>query len=120
MMPVEVSAPDLVRAYGLLSSTVAAAYLHHFQHHTAAIRGVQITLDLPGGPRSDSELDGAWIKPSSGEVVERVQVLPGRQTLDVPPLLVDLALLVTSEPDRLHLRRATSNPTSHVREGGTP
>jgi hypothetical protein len=120
MMPVEVSSSDLVRAYGLLSSAAAAVYLHHSDNHVTAVRGVQITLDLPASAGSFGTLVGKWIEPSSGDLLARMQVPPGRQTLDVPPLLVDLALLVTSKPDRLHLRRAGSDPTSHVREGGTP
>jgi Domain of unknown function (DUF5060) len=120
MTLVEVSSPDLVRAYGLLSSTAAAVYLHHFDNHVTAVRGVQITLDLPVSAGSYGTLVGNWIEPSSGDLLARVQVPPGRQTLDMPPLLVDLALLVTSEPDRLHLRRAGFDPTSPVHEGGTP
>jgi hypothetical protein len=116
---------DLPQRYPVLPRGAARLYpgtraFHYFEHHTATIRGVQIGHDLPGAACSDNHLIGGWIEPSSGEVVARVQVPPGRQTLDVPPLLVDLALLVTSEPDRLHLRRAGSDPTSHVREGGTP
>ncbi|MCI0591198.1 MAG: DUF5060 domain-containing protein [Gammaproteobacteria bacterium] len=98
MFPVD-SSRDLVRAYGLLSSRVATAYLHHFKDHTTAMRGVKITLRLPGAKRSTAELDGEWIDPSSGNVLGRVKLPPGRQTLDVPPFPVDLALLITLQRD---------------------
>jgi hypothetical protein len=106
MMPVEVSSPDLVRAYGLLSSATAAVYLHHFDNHVTAVRGVQITLDLPVSAGSYGTRVGNWIEPSSGDLLARVQVPPGRQRLGVPPFRVDLALLITSERDQLHLKPA--------------
>jgi hypothetical protein len=99
MVPVEVSSPEHFRAYGLLSSTVTAAYLHHFKEHTTKVHGAKITLELPGKSGGSGMLVGEWIEPSTGNVVLRVRVPPGQQTLDVPPFTVDLALLVTREQD---------------------
>ena len=110
---VEVSPPNLVRAYGLLSSSVAAAYLHHAEDHSTTVRDVNITLDLSNLARPMGELVGEWIEPSSGEVVARVRVSPGRQTLGVPPFAVDLALLITSEQSRWPSRRARVAPAPH-------
>jgi hypothetical protein len=88
-------APDRIRAYGLLSHTVAAVYLHHIIDHSTPIRGLKITLDLPE-PHLTAKLVADWINPSNGEVLLRTRVLPGRQTLDVPPFNIDLALRVSS------------------------
>ena len=95
MTPVETTSPDRIRAYGLLSHTVAAVYLHHFIDHSTPIRGLKITLDLPE-PHLTAKLVADWINPSNGEVLLRTRVLPGRQTLDVPPFNIDLALRVSS------------------------
>ena len=118
MAPVEVSSPGLIRAYGLLSSAVAAAYLHHAEDHAIAVRDVRITLDLPDPTGPTDELVGAWIEPSSGEVVARVRVPMGRQTLDVPPFSADLALLVAVEPARLRPAHACGDrlPQAHKSE----
>jgi hypothetical protein len=101
MTPVEVSLPTSMRAYGLLSSRVAAAYFHHFENHATATPDAKITLALPGTAPAADNLMGAWLDPSSGAVIAHVQVPPGRQMLAVPPFTVDLALLVSSESDRL-------------------
>jgi hypothetical protein len=98
--PVDVSVPTSIRGYGLLSGTIAAAYLHHFETHASAVYGAKITVDLPTATTAGRLLVGEWIDPSSGDVIARVQVPPGRQTMDVPPFTVDLALLVTSDPNR--------------------
>ncbi|MCC7355349.1 MAG: DUF5060 domain-containing protein, partial [Anaerolineae bacterium] len=95
MAPVGVSLPRSVRAYGLRSDTVAAVYLHHFRDHSNAVRGLTITLDVPGGDRS-KPLTGEWLDPSTGNVLGRVSLSAGHQTLAVPSFSIDLALLVTS------------------------
>jgi hypothetical protein len=93
MTPVETTSPDRIRAYGLLSHTVAAAYLHHIIDHSTPIRGLKITLDLPEA-HSNAKLVADWINPSDGKVLLRTRVPPGRQTLVVPPFNIDLALQV--------------------------
>ena len=97
MVPVEVSFPDRVRAYGLVSARGAGIYLHHFENHTSAVHGAKITLDIPRGDQPLTELIGEWIEPSTGRALARKGLLAGRQTLEIPSFNVDLALLVTSE-----------------------
>jgi hypothetical protein len=96
MATVEVFPSDRVRGYGLLSKTVAAAYLHHIDDHTTTLRNVKIRLDLPGNAHSKKKLVGEWIEPSTGKVIARLQAAQGQRTLDVPPFTIDLALLITS------------------------
>ncbi len=91
---VEVSSPDTVRAFGLQSDLVAAVYLHHFANHAVPVRNLKITLNLPAAARSKTDLVAEWMEPSTGNVLGRARVSPGRQTLAVPPFSVDLALLV--------------------------
>jgi len=114
MTTVEVSSPELVRAYGLVSSTVAAAYLHHFEDHDTVISGMKLTLNIPSAIRSTGELVGEWIEPATGKLLARVRVHPGRQKLEVPPFTVDLALLVTPKRNRLQLQRAGAYRAPHA------
>jgi hypothetical protein len=102
MVSVESSSPDSVRAYGLFSNVSAAVYLHHFNNHASTVHETKITIDYPGSEKPTKELLGEWIEPSTGRVLARVRVLPGRQTLDVPPFTVDLALLITSRHGQTH------------------
>jgi len=82
---------DDVGAYALLSPKLAAAYLHHFRDHTAAVTGVKVALQLPEG----NPLVAEWIDPASGAIIARTQVQPGNATLLAPPFRVDAAVLVT-------------------------
>ena len=95
MIPVEVSAPDRVRVFGLRSSTVAAAYLHHFDNHITAIKNIKISLDLPAASRKKEELMAEWIDPSTGKIIFCSQISVGQRVLDVPDFTVDLALIIT-------------------------
>jgi 4-amino-4-deoxy-L-arabinose transferase-like glycosyltransferase len=95
MTPAEVSSNG-VRAYGLLSNTIAAVYLHHFENHNTLKNNVKITLDLPSSGHSGDELMGKWIDPATGEVLASIHVSTGHQTLHVPPFTVDIALIATS------------------------
>ena len=90
MTPVEVSLPERVRGYGLLSPARAAVYLHHFQNHTETVDRLCLTLQVPG----NSAQNCIWIEPATGKVLARTRVDPGRQTLITPPFTVDLALLL--------------------------
>ena len=116
MTSVEVSSPELVRAYGLVSSTVSALYLHHFEDHDTVVTGMKLTLDLPSAARSTVDLVGEWIEPASGKLIARVRVPPGHRKLDVPPFTVDLALAVTAERERLQLQRAGTDRAPHASE----
>jgi hypothetical protein len=95
MVSVESSSPDSVRVYGLRSDVVVGIYLYHFSNHTSVVHGTKITIDFTRPDEPTNELVGEWIEPSTGRVLTRARVLPGRQTLDVPPFTIDLALLVT-------------------------
>ena len=98
MVAVKTSSPARVRAYGLASGSVVGAYLHHFEDHVSAVEGVKIALDVPATGGSSEALVGEWIDPATGDVLARVEISPGRRTLDVPPFRVDLALLISSPP----------------------
>lgn len=89
MSEISVTGGD-VRAYGLKSPQLTAAYLHHYGDHTAVVRGLKITLACPESRWPVAE----WIDPATGVVVSRAAVRQREPTLDVPPFRVDLALLV--------------------------
>jgi hypothetical protein len=97
MATVEVSQPNRIRAYGLVSQTVAAAYLHHVDDHITTLKDIKITLDIPGDSSSKRKLYGEWIDPTTGKVLAHVHISAGRQTLDVPSFAADLALLITTQ-----------------------
>ncbi len=112
MAPVTVSAPNSVRAYGLLSTHVAAAYLHHAEAHSTAVRGLTITLDVPVLADSTAGMVGEWIEPSTGASLASVSVRTSRPTLEVPPFSIDLAFVVT--PDASHDRSCTTPGSTAV------
>ncbi|HEX29335.1 TPA: DUF5060 domain-containing protein [Candidatus Poribacteria bacterium] len=89
MVPVEVSAPDQVRAYGLASDERAAVYLHHYADHGTSVRGLKVILDVP------KEGKGYWYSPETAEILDVFDVPAGRGTFEAPPFVVDLALLIT-------------------------
>ena len=88
--PVEVSTKDSVRGYGLVSSHVAAAYLHHFQDHANPIAGLKVKLAVP-----QPNLRFAWIDPATGAVLSEGPV--GGEELAAPPFAIDLALLISRD-----------------------
>jgi Domain of unknown function (DUF5060) len=98
MAPVATSRAGDVRTYGLVSKQVAAVYLHHAADHATPVRDVKITLDVSDARQSDQRV-AEWIDPSTGHKLGCVGVHEARPTLDVPPFTIDLALLVTSQPD---------------------
>jgi hypothetical protein len=91
MATVTVSDPKAVRAYGLASKDRAAVYLHHFASHDTDAKGVKLTLDVPKAGK------GCWYSPETGEVLGRMDVAEGRQTLEAPAFKIDAALLVAAE-----------------------
>jgi len=91
MAAVHVSDPKQVRAYGLRSSKQAAVYLHHFQDHQNACRGVPVTVDVPVDGRA------YWYHPETAAILRTEPVAAGEQTLTAPDFVVDLALLVTPD-----------------------
>jgi len=97
-----------VRAYGLRSTKRAAVYLHHgacaqcakaraagrpaahrWDHARGTAAGLKLTLDVPAAATA------YWYDPRDASIVRRLPVEGGRRTLDVPPLSIDLALLIT-------------------------
>lgn len=97
MAGVALSAEGPVRAYGLLSGRVAAAYLHHVENHTTMVRGLRVALDTPPAGEGTPALVAEWIDPPTGRLLACTPVRDAHPTLDVPPFSVDLALLVTHE-----------------------
>ncbi|MGE5264011.1 MAG: hypothetical protein ACM3S0_11575, partial [Acidobacteriota bacterium] len=93
-VPIQVSAPDQVRGYGLESNQVAAVYMHHFSDHSTVVRDLRISLDIPDALRAGTAITGEWIDPAAGIVMAKVQVAAGTTRVDVPPFTVDLALLL--------------------------
>jgi len=95
MVPVQVSAPNDVRAYGLVSATVAAAYLHHFADHSQPLQGLTVTL-APPTRAAGGQLFAQWTDPATGQEVGRSTIPSSTTRLEVPPFRVDLALLLTT------------------------
>ena len=54
---------------------------------------------LPVGAIGAGKATGCWYAPSNGAILRRFEAPAGRQTFEVPPFDVDMALLIT--PDRL-------------------
>ncbi len=98
MAPVHVSEHNVVRAYGLASTERAGVYLHHFADHQRAVTNLTVTLEVPKAAK------GYWYSPENAAILRRIEVGAGRQTLPVPPFVVDLALLITPDgpPDVDH------------------
>ncbi|GIX07941.1 MAG: hypothetical protein KatS3mg115_2344 [Candidatus Poribacteria bacterium] len=91
MVPVVVSNPNAVRAYGLASENRAGVYLHHFADHRSPIEGLRLTLEVPRAATA------YWYDPATAKILGAFEVTKGRQSLEVPPFLVDLALLITPD-----------------------
>ena len=89
MISVPVSDSAQVRAYGLQSAKQAAVYLHHFEDHRTACRGLQVTIDVP------VDATAYWYDPETAAILAVEPVAVGQQKLAVPQFTVDLALLVT-------------------------
>jgi hypothetical protein len=91
-VPVTVSLPGEVRAYGLASTKRAGVYLHHAADHTRPVRGLTVTLDVP------APVKGYWYSPESAAILGRFDTPAGKHAFAAPPFAVDLALLLT--PDK--------------------
>lgn len=91
MVPVTVSRPQAVRAYGLASKKRAGVYLHHFSDHANPVDDLSITLDIP------EDANAYWYSPENAEILKTVDVSAGANTLEVPQFTVDIALLVTPD-----------------------
>jgi hypothetical protein len=91
VVPVRVSLPESVRAYGLASKKRAGVYLHHFKNHDDPVEGLAVSLDVPADAKA------YWYSPESAEILQTVDVSAGSQAFKVPPFVVDIALLVTAD-----------------------
>jgi hypothetical protein len=89
MVPVTVSAPQQVAAYGLASNERAAAYMCHFTDHTTPVRGVSVSLDVSKAAK------GYWYSPENAAILGSFDAPAGRGTFEAPPFAIDLALLIT-------------------------
>ncbi len=92
IVAIQVNQPALVRGYALNAPDGYFAYLHNFTNHTSATGGITVTVVLT---RTGT---ATWIEPSTGRILGSTRVSAGRQTLTVPPFLIDAALKVSSSP----------------------
>jgi hypothetical protein len=88
LAPATISDPTRVRAYGLRSSRMFAAYLHNFSNHDTPTTGLSLTMDVPHSGLA------TWYEPATGNVLAVSSVSAGRQTLSIPAFTVDLALII--------------------------
>jgi len=91
MVPVTVSAPADVAAWGLASDRRAGVYLEHQKNHAVPVRGLKVTLDVPAAGT------GYWYAPESAAILGTLAAAKGSATVEAPPFAVDLALLVTPD-----------------------
>jgi len=91
IIPVKVTQPHTVRAYGLASKERAGVYLHHFSNHTKAVKGVKVTLDVPKNAK------GYWYSPENAAILGSFDAKAGSGTFEAPEFTVDLALLITPD-----------------------
>ncbi len=89
---ISVNKPASVRAFALSSGNGYFAYLHAFTNHQSQTSGISITIE------SKTAGYATWIEPATGRVLATGKVSAGRQTLTVPPFLIDAALKVSSSP----------------------
>ena len=102
---VSFTSPTPARAYGLVSKHAAGVYVQHADNHTAPVEHAEIIFDF--SPFGHQQLIGEWIDPATGAMVSRVKVQPGIAKLQVPPFIVDIALLISSDGAPLSLLRET-------------
>jgi hypothetical protein len=93
MVPVVISLPDYVRAYGLASPVISAVYLHHITDHNTALRGLQIRVELPHllGLRYE------WVDPATGLLLSEGPVRSHPEALSAPPFAIDVVLVITQK-----------------------
>jgi hypothetical protein len=90
MVPMEVSDGG-VRGWAAANQRRAGAYLHHWKGHDSPVRGARVTLDVPVAAKA------YWISPENAAILASADVPAGRQTLEVPEFVIDIALLVTPD-----------------------
>jgi hypothetical protein len=55
------------------------------------VEDLKVTLEAPQAGKA------AWYRPEDGKILRQAKVPAGRQTLEVPPFQVDIALLIGPE-----------------------
>lgn len=93
MVSIDTSAPEVVRAYSLQSDKVYAVYLHHFENHSSLVNNVKLLMALPDDIGLNSHVEGEWIDPATGTVLETFTFFHRNKVIDVPPFTIDLALI---------------------------
>jgi hypothetical protein len=88
-VPMRISNPTRVRAYGLASGNQSAAYVRRFAEPSDL---ASETLELPVVQRHGS---AEWIDPATGRLLESVRLKPDERSLSTPRFSADLALLVS-------------------------
>jgi Domain of unknown function (DUF5060) len=92
-IPIGVSVPERVRAYGLGSNSVIALFLHHYADHGSIECSTEVSFTAPAGIRRGK---ACWIDPATGRQIGIANIRPGNQTLRVPSFQIDIALLLAS------------------------
>ena len=91
VVPAEVSNPRAVRAYALASKERVGVYLHHYENHDKPLEGASITLDVPKNAK------GYWYSPENAAILKTTELKKGKNTIEVPRFIVDIALLITPD-----------------------
>lgn len=91
MAKVDVAPHGLARAWALASDRRAGVYIHHFRDHITPVKNLTITLDVPRAAT------GWWYNTETAAIVRRIDLPAGRQTIDVPEFVIDIALLITPD-----------------------
>ncbi len=95
---VALSPLDEIYASALGSSEDIGIYFTHTASHTTTLSGATVTLGIP-----DDGMQGLWLDPFTGNVLQNFTVDSGGRTLTIPDFQVDIAL---------RIRRAGSNWTA--------
>jgi len=90
-MPIPVALSPSVEIYAsaLGSGQDIGIYFTHSTSYTTTLSGATVTLDIP-----DDGMQGLWLDPSMGNVLQTFTVNSGSQTLTIPDFRVDIALRI--------------------------
>ncbi len=89
MSEVRLSEQRGIRAYGLRSEDVVAVYLHHHGDHESAVKGLEVTVEVPRDGKA------YWYSPEDARILAIEEAPAGSRTFHAPEFVVDLSLLVT-------------------------
>ncbi|MCK4794705.1 MAG: DNRLRE domain-containing protein [Desulfobacteraceae bacterium] len=90
-MPIPVALSPSVEIYAsaLGSGQDISIYFTHSTSHTTTLSGATVTLDIP-----DDGMQGLWLDPSTGNMLQTFTVNSSSQTLTIPDFHVDIALRI--------------------------